>query len=435
MNRIFLGDLLRTISERGRHLLGSLREGPSPDEGLTSLANTVLSNKGEASGIVMASDFFRLFHSASDNEKEQFFMDLALEFGPNEARLEMAVMAYQKDRSPAASLELHAASEPRRQELFRRLNLAPGGTAGLVNMRAGLLMLLKDRPELGAVDGDLVHLFASWFNRGFLVIKKVDWDTSATILEKIIQYEAVHAIHNWQELRRRINPVDRCCYAFFHPALLDEPLIFVEVALSDNMVGAIAPILSSERRIMSPEATNTAIFYSISNCQKGLAGISFGHFLIKQVVEELKQEYPTLKKYVTLSPVPGFMRWFEQTRGGDHGADIDLQAILQNDAWWTSKERALGIKDRLMPIVADYLVNGKANGFPLDPVARFHLGNGASLERINWLGDTSPKGMSQSAGVMVNYLYNLDKIQENHERYATSGHVAVSGSARKRFTT
>ena len=240
-----------------------------------------------------------------------FFEALASRFGPDRARLDAAIAAWRQHPSDKTAAEIHAAAEPRRQELLRRLNLAPGGTAALVRMREQLLDAIDHRDDLKAVDADFVHLFSSWFNRGFLVLRRIDWSTPAMILEKIIRYEAVHRIRSWDDLRRRIDPPDRRCYAFFHPALVDEPLIFVEVALSREIPDAIAPILSVQREGVEPEKATTAAFYSISNCQRGLAGVSFGNFLIKQVVEEISRENPRLKTFVTLSPAPDFARWLD----------------------------------------------------------------------------------------------------------------------------
>ena len=434
MNIIFLRDIFRTITDRGRHLLGSKLDSTTADENLTELAQTILSNKGEASGIVLASYFFKVFNLSSDKEKNTFFTDLVHFFGPDQKRLDQAISTYRNKPDATGQLELHAASEPHRQELFRRLNLAPGGTGELVAMRENLLSLLNKNPNLNVVDADLAHLFTSWFNRGFLVIKKIDWNTSATILEKIIQYEAVHTIHNWDELRRRIDPSDRHCYGFFHPALIDEPLIFVEVALTNNISSAINPILCSERKDLPLEDIDTAIFYSISNCQRGLKGISFGNFLIKQVVVELQRDHANLKRFSTLSPLPGFMRWLKLKSETDSSLNQHQYTALQQEQWWESQELNPSLKEFLMTAAAQYLIKAKSKGFPLDPVARFHLGNGASLESINWLGDTSQKGMDQSAGIMVNYLYNIDKIQENHERYAISGHVTTSQNVQKLLT-
>ncbi len=334
---------------------------------------------------------------------------------------------------------MHAASEPRRQELFRRLNLAPGGTVALVRMREQLLDVLAHRDDdLGTVNDDFVHLFSSWFNRGFLVLRRIDWSTPAIILEKIIRYEAVHQIHGWDDLRRRIDPHDRRCFAFFHPALVDDPLIFVEVALTRDIPGAIAPILASERDVVEAEKARTAVFYSISNCQRGLAGVSFGNFLIKQVVEEICRELPRLSTFVTLSPVTGFAAWLKREREDANStalseADKAALAALDETGWWVDPEAAAKLQDPLMRAAAWYFLRARSpRGLPLDPVARFHLGNGARLERINWLADTSEKAIAQAHGLMVNYLYDLDDIEKNHEAYA-EGRTVVASNAVQRY--
>jgi malonyl-CoA decarboxylase len=279
-----------------------------------------------------------------------------------------------------------------------------------------------------------VHLLSSWFNRGFLVLRRIDWSTPAIVLEKIIRYEAVHAINDFPSLRLRIDPPDRRCYGFFHPAMTDEPLIFVEVALTDAIPGAIGPLLDSDRKLVAPEKAKTAVFYSISNCQRGLAGISFGNFLIKQVVEELRREFSKLETFVTLSPVPGFSRWL-RTADLDHLSveERQLLAQLDGDAEWLND---LGGTERLRrlvePLAATYFLSAKrADGRPADSVASFHLGNGARLERINWLGDLSPKGMRDSYGLMVNYLYHLDHIEKNHESFENHAEIVVSPAVRK----
>jgi malonyl-CoA decarboxylase len=302
-----------------------------------------------------------------------------------------------------------------------------------VAMRADLLTLMKGNKDLAALDRDVVHLLSSWFNRGFLVLRRIDWSTPANILEQIIRYEAVHEIRDWNDLRRRIDPIDRRCYAFFHPALVDEPLIFVEVALTESIPGAIAPLLAEDRELVPVERARTAVFYSISNTQRGLGGISFGNFLIKQVVEELRRELPRLENFVTLSPVPGFMHWVKHS----HYLPLSeeerpmLQSLDRAD-WIEDAELA----DKLHPVVehlaAYYFVKARTpRGRLIDSVARFHLGNGARLERINWLGDTSPKGLRESAGIMVNYLYRLEDIEKNHEAYANEGTVAASSAVKK----
>lgn len=342
-----------------------------------------------------------------------------------------------KGTSPDAVSKLLKAAEPRRQELIRRLNLAPGGTASLVRMREALLTHIKDHPALKHVDSDFVHLFASWFNRGFLVLQRIDWTTPANILEKIIRYEQVHAISNWDDLRSRLAPSDRRCYGFFHPQLVDEPLIFVEVALTRESPAAIAPLLDLTRAPIAATDATTAVFYSISNTQRGLGGISFGNFLIKQVVEEIKRELPNVQTFVTLSPVPGFAAWLKRERASENSPLLDAASRATLEAldmpnWADDPDLAEQVKTELLPLAAYYFLEAKGSrGHPLDPVARFHLGNGARLERLNFLGDRSEKGTQQSHGLMVNYLYALDKIEANHEAFAEKGQVASSSAVRK----
>ena len=312
----FFSDLLASISERGRTLLG---RGGGPDakqdaSGLIELCEALLSGRGEASGIAIAREVLDRYRHLDEDGRLAFFATLAREYGPDRERLSQAIEAWRAQPSDEDASDLHFASEPRRQELMRRLNRAPGGTSELVALRADLLRLMNGggHRDLAALDRDVVHLLSSWFNRGFLVLRRIDWQTPANILEQIIRYEAVHEIRDWDDLRRRIDPVDRRCYAFFHPALVDEPLIFVEVALTETIPAAIQPLLAEDRQIMPTERARTAVFYSISNTQKGLGGISFGSFLIKQVAEELRRELPKLENFVTLSPVPGFMQWLKQ---------------------------------------------------------------------------------------------------------------------------
>ena len=317
MANAFFSDLLSTISERGRTLLG--RGGASDTRQdaseLLELCEALLSGRGEASGIAIAGDIFDGYHTLDGAGRLSFFAALARDFGPDREKLSQAIESWRAQPSDDDASDLHFASEPRRQELIRRLNRAPGGTSELVSMRADLLSLMKGNKDLAALDRDVVHLLSSWFNRGFLVLRRIDWSTPANILEQIIRYEAVHEIRDWNDLRRRIDPIDRRCYAFFHPQLSDEPLIFVEVALTETIPSAIAPLLAAERPLVPVERARTAVFYSISNTQKGLGGISFGSFLIKQVVEELRRELPKLDTFITLSPVPGFMTWLKQGTG------------------------------------------------------------------------------------------------------------------------
>ncbi|MFL6566212.1 MAG: malonyl-CoA decarboxylase domain-containing protein, partial [Burkholderiales bacterium] len=316
-------------------------------------------------------------------------------------------------------LKLESAVEPPRRELFRRLNMALGGTAALVEMRRQLLAGLRQHPEWRAVDGDLMRVLRSWFNRGFLRLERIDWRTPAIILEKLIEYEAVHAIQGWRDLQRRLE-ADRRCFAFFHPQLPEEPIIFIEVALTRSMSAHIQPLLD----IGSPVRTancDCAMFYSITNCQEGLRGISFGNQLIKQVAEDLKREFPHLRRFATLSPVPGFRRWL-----GDQGSPELLKKI--EDPAWHLGEVPDAVQAQLTRLCARYLLHAKQGEEPLDPVARFHLGNGASLERLNWMGDTSEQGMARSAGLMVNYVYWLAEVERNHERYFRE-HAVVAAPA------
>jgi malonyl-CoA decarboxylase len=437
MNSAFFADLIATITDRGRDLLGLRPPQPAEAAGradaLVELCETLLGGKGEASGTAMAQQVIETYETLSPQEQPTFFEALAENFGPDEAQLDAAVEEWRQSGSETAATELHFASEPRRQELFRRLNRASNGTRTLVKLRADLLKLARTNPDLRRVDRDLAHLFSSWFNRGFLVLRRIDWSSPANVLEKIIRYEAVHEIHGWDDLRRRIDAPDRRCYAFFHPALADEPLIFVEIALTEEMPAAIAPLLAEDRSTIEPTLARTAVFYSISNCQAGLAGISFGNFLIKQVVEELQRELPRLETFVTLSPVPGFRLWM---RAADDvpvsGEERTMLAALDEWSWIDNPTATEYARRVLEPLAAHYFLRAKTpDGRAVDPVARFHLGNGARLERINWLGDRSRKGLRESAGIMVNYLYDLDEIEENHEAYANQREIVASGAVRK----
>jgi malonyl-CoA decarboxylase len=438
MVNAFFSDLLSTISERGRTLLrlGSFDDKPDAS-GLIELCEALLSGRGEASGTALAREVLDRYHHLDPLERLAFFETLARNYGPDPERLAQAIEAWRAQPNDDDASDLHYASEPRRQELIRRLNRAPGGTAELVAMRADLLNVLRDNKdkarELGALDRDIAHLLSSWFNRGFLVLRRIDWSSPANILEKIIRYEAVHQIRDWDDLRRRIDPADRRCYAFFHPTLIDEPLIFVEVALTETIPGAIAPLLSEGRQPVAIDRARTAVFYSISNTQRGLGGVSFGSFLIKQVAEELQREFPKLENFVTLSPVPGLMQWLKEESDvpvNDEGRALLGQ--LDTPDWPGNAELAAQLHSVVEPLTAYYFLKARTSkGRLIDPVARFHLGNGARLERINWLGDLSPKALRESAGIMVNYLYRLEDIEKNHEAYVNHDEVVASSAVKK----
>ena len=385
----------------------------------------------------MAREVLDRYRHLDEAGRLAFFATLARNYGPDRERLAQAIESWRAQPNDDDASDLHFASEPRRQELIRRLNRAPGGTSALVAMRADLLCAMNGHKDLAALDRDVVHLLSSWFNRGFLVLRRIDWSTPANILEQIIRYEAVHEIRDWDDLRRRIDPADRRCYAFFHPALVDEPLIFVEVALTETIPGAIAPLLAEDRQPVPVDRARTAVFYSISNTQRGLGGISFGSFLIKQVVEELRRELPKLENFVTLSPVPGFVPWLKQA--SDVPVTDEDRALLENlekPDWFEDAELAGQLRAVLEPLAAYYFLKARtAKGRLIDSVARFHLGNGARLERIDWLGDLSPKGLRESAGIMVNYLYRLEDIEKNHEAYANRDEIAASSAVKKLLKT
>ncbi|MCF3642093.1 malonyl-CoA decarboxylase [Rhizobium sp. TRM95111] len=432
-------DMLQTITERGRRFLsfGARDDALDPIATIEARCETLLSSRGEASGMALAKDILDRWR-AFDTERQRDFMRMLLaRFGPKTERLEAAIEAYRASQSPKALLELHVAAEPRRQELIRRLNLAPNGIATLVRMREVLLKLKAEDRDLEAVDADFAHLFGSWFNRGFLVLRPISWSTPADILEKIIRYEAVHHIGGWDELRRRLAPEDRRCFAFFHPQLVDDPLIFVEVALTREMPSGIDDLLREDRATIRAGEASTAVFYSISNCQEGLRGISFGNFLIKQVVEDLRRDLPKLDTFVTLSPVPGFADWLARERRTEASdvlgeAEKAKLAALDEGGWADEPETVAAVQPVMTAAAAWYFLKARAaNGRVIDPVARFHLGNGARLERINFLADRAPRAMRQAHGLMVNYLYKLDDIETNHEAFAGRNEVVTTPAIRR----
>ncbi|MBX6323632.1 MAG: malonyl-CoA decarboxylase [Rhodospirillaceae bacterium] len=428
--------LLYSIADAGRELLRRTPGESTPAKAILPLCHALLGSRGEASGTALARDVTEAYRALSPAERLSFFRGLLEEFNVDGERIVAAAEAYRERRDLDSYLALAAAVEPPRQELIRRINMAPRGTETIVAMRADLLRLLDDHPELKAVDVDLRHLLAAWFNRGFLVLERIDWSSPAVILEKLIAYEAVHAMDGWDDLRRRL-AADRRCFAFFHPALPDEPLIFVEVALQRGMAAAIEPLLDRRTPVADVADADTAVFYSISNCQTGLRGISFGNFLIKQVVLELANEVPSLKRFVTLSPIPRFRGWLAQQLAADDGAALSeneraAARAVQDESWAADEAVAEALREPLLRLCARYFLTARGgDGRPLDPVARFHLGNGARLERINWRGDMSPKALRESAGLLANYLYDLKSIEKNHEAYAKSGKVTAASEVVK----
>lgn len=395
-----LGDLLSTLLLRRPFKRGGSKEGS-----ISKLCLSLLSEVTEVSGLQLAGVILEKYHELDEKGRLDFFSFLNKDLDIDPDLLVSLAQKYQETQSPEIFKRLSEASEPRRKELFRRLNHAPGATADLVKMREQLLSLLRENPSYARTDFDFIHLLRSWFNRGFLVLRQITWDTSASILEKIVEYEAVHEIKNLEDLRRRVLPKDRRCFAFFHPSMPDDPLIFVEVALTNGVATSIQKVLSESREEIDLQGANSAIFYSISNCQEGLSGISFGNSLIKQVAQDLSREMPHLKTFVTLSPIPGLTKWIK---------DEGLEKLVEDQGM-------------LKQITAHYLVEAKGkNRRPIDPVAKFHLGNGAIIHQINIDADLSEKGLLQSKGVMVNYLYDLSKISQNVEFFSKEGEISAN---------
>lgn len=396
----------------------------------------LLSEPGETNSLAIARRVLGQLDALPAAQLDAFFGYLARELVPDAQLVLQAAADYAEQPSAAHQIRLTQLAEPPRQELMRRLNRTGGGTAALLRLRRALLQRLPKQPELAAVDADLRHLLTSWFNPGFLELRRVDWDSPARLLEKIIHHEAVHAIDGWDDLRRRLQP-DRRCFAFFHPQLPEEPLIFVEVALLPEMPAQIAPLIDKRSEALPPERFRVAVFYGISNCEPGLRNVSLGNFLIKRVAEQLQHELPRIRSFCTLSPVPGFAAWLladpdlrtlppprrhaaahyesmrEQLRSAAGG---DLRA-LQHAPVHAGLDAAA--QAALLSLCAAYLVH-LAPTPGGDPVARFHLDNGARLERLNAGADLSAKGLKQSFGVMVNYLYDLEQIEAGHEKFVNA---------------
>ena len=418
-----LGGLLGSVISAGKGILARRRQAAveAPSSDLLSKCRQLLHHRGEASGLALASEVIEDYQGLDDANRMRFFKALASDFDTNHTAVIAAARRFEDDQNAHHLAELAKSVEAPRVKLFRRMNMAPDATRILVKMRGALLEALPENPQLQKVEADLKHQFVSWFNRGFLELRVIDWNSPAAVLERIIAYESVHAIQGWDDLRSRLGD-QRMCFAFFHPAMPDDPLVFVEVALTPGIPTAIAPLINKTAEPAEQKDLDTVVFYSISNCHPGLAGVSFGNFLIKQVVEEIGKRYPKAKRYVTLSPIPGFCQWLAKQ---DNPAELDVQELRSlakvegadtTDSRWEST----------IALCAQYLVTKSANGLAMDPVARFHLGNGASLHAIHWAADLSDKGVEQSIGLMVNYLYDLGSIEENHDAYFDQGKVATS---------
>jgi malonyl-CoA decarboxylase len=425
----FLSNLLQSLQGRRRDM--------------RFLCHRLLSERGEASQTAIAQEIISAYNSMKPDQRPAFFEILSREFSPDEAGVRRAAAAYESAPSTATLAALSDAVEAPRQELIRRINTAPGGTETLVTLRANLLSLHSNGSNFEALDSDLRHLFRSWFNRGFLRLERISWQTSARILEKLIRYESVHEINGWPDLRRRLES-DRRCFAFFHPALADEPIIFVEVALSKGLAGDLEPLLNVNAPVLPTDKADTAIFYSINNCLQGLRNVPFGSFLIKQVVSEIAAEFPNIRTYSTLSPLPLFSRALQDTQNelgftparlsrllAEYSGELTSAARLRDpvDALFKLLEQPLlhrrVLAEPLERLALAYLTRARRGKKLYDPVATFHLSNGARLERINVFGNLRPYGMEASFGVTVNYRYLPDELEENHERFVRGGQIRV----------
>ncbi|OYT13832.1 MAG: decarboxylase [Bacteroidetes bacterium 4572_114] len=427
----FAKNLVGSVADAGEKFLDLRRLRGTPTQSLLKLCDDLISHKGVASGIALAREMVYRYQSLKSDEKLNFLLELNQQMGPNLLEIRKAAGEFSKTPDEKNLVQLSRKIKSNRQKLFSRMNMAPNGTQAIVALRKDILDFIPSHPGLKAIDDDLRVLLTSWFNPGFLTLKKIDWDTEASILEKIILYEAVHDIKDWNDLKTRL-VADRVCFAYFHPALEDEPLIFVEVALTKGITGSIQSIIESGE---DTEEGDTAIFYSINNCQQGLRKIPLGNFLIKMVVTELATELPAIKTYCTLSPIPGFADWLRRELKSGNSKLIQkkerkiLRTVEEVD-WYKDKNRCNELQKPLMMACAKYLVEVKKNGKPLNSVAKFHFGNGAQLYRINWMGNTSAHGLAESFGLMVNYLYDLKHIETNHEAYVQRGDLAVAKSIR-----
>lgn len=394
---------------------------------------SLLRLKDESSMLRLATQLLDKYETFSADEQLAFYNYLLENFRANPEQLASAIESYEADPSPLNVQKLNAASVPDSRALFEIFNMTTGGTARLVQMRADLLGFLRDHKELKALDNDLQVLFSAWFNRGFLSLERISWETPAFVLERLMKYEAVHKITGWDDLRKRVS-TGRRCYAFFHPALPHEPIIFVQVALVAEMSASVDEIIRNTESPVDEASANTAIFYSISNCQSGLRGIAFGDLLIKQVVEQIKNDLPHVKTFATLSPVPGFGKWLAKA---DATSDLpalctseqELLTVLRSEGeatWQDDPVLCEKIEPLLKRLCAHYMVSAKSGAHPFDPVSRFHLRNGARLDRINWLGDRSAKGLAESHGLLVNYVYDPQAVTSNHERYVYENEVICS---------
>ena len=426
--------IISSIADAGEKLFKRKVIKKNDLETILSLCDDLISNKGAAFGIAVARDITDLYLTLSDENKLLFFKKINEKYKPSFTKVNDAIEVYQKTQNEKNLYNLFKMSEGNRGALFRRMNMAPNGTSIIVGLREDLLKILKDNSDLNALDNDLRYLFRDWFNPGFLKLEKITWDTKAAVLEKIIKYERVHHIKDMNELKRRLGE-DRRFFSYFHPALEDEPIIFVQVALTKGLGKSIQELMKPSNN--DSKDADTATFYSISNCQEGLSRVTLGNFLIKRVVYEIQEELPHIKKFGTLSPIPGFADWFsfqddkkiENILGNSKNKDI---SFLKSKDLIMGDKRFIDNKDVLLKLVTHYIVNEKTNkGLPINDVSRFHLGNGAIVDDIIVNANVSEVGFKRSFGIMINYLYELNTIEKNHEDFVNNKKVNISDKLKK----
>jgi malonyl-CoA decarboxylase len=429
-----LRQIISSIADAGKQLFNKKDIKKNDLDSILSLCDDLISNKGAAFGITVARDITELYQTLSIDNKILFFKSINEKYRPSFTKVNEAIDVYKNSQNEKTLSDLFKVSEGKRRELFMRMNMAPNGTSIIVSLREDLLKILKENRDLVSLDEDLKHLFKSWFNPGFLKLKKITWDTKAAILEKIIKYERVHHMKDMNELKRRLGE-DRRFFSYFHPALDDEPIIFVQVALTNGLGRSIQEIMKQSSG--DEKKYNTATFYSISNCQEGLSRVTLGNFLIKRVVYEIQEELPHIKNFGTLSPIPGFVEWFsylEESKIKNILGNIKNQDVmfLKSKDLKIGDKRIIDNKEAIIKLVSHYIVNEKnRDGLPVNDVSRFHLGNGAIVEDVIINANISENGFKRSFGVMVNYLYELKNIEKNHEEYMNKKKVILSDKLKK----
>ena len=426
-------EIISSIADAGQKLFSIKNIKKNDLESIISLCDDLISHKGAAFGITVARDITELYQSLSPENKLLFFKKINDKYKPSFTKVNEAIENYTKSQNEKTLSDLFKVSEGKRRELFRRMNMAPNGTAIIVALREDLIRILKDNKELSELDNDLRHLFRAWFNPGFLKLAKITWDTKAAVLEKIIKYERVHQIKDMNELKRRLGE-DRRFFSYFHPALEDEPIIFVQVALTKGLGKSIQELMKPTDN--EEKSYDTATFYSISNCQEGLSRVTLGNFLIKRVVYEIQSENPNIKNFGTLSPLPGFASWFKNLSDDKlvnilKNYDIEKISFLKSDTIKLGDQRIIEEKEAIKKVVVHYLINEKHNEKPLNPVSRFHLGNGASIEDVIINGNVSDYGYQESFGIMVNYIYHLNKLEKIHEDFTNKKIISYSDKIKK----